>query len=443
VVIDSLTFRSTSSGILSPGNNTDCKIINSDLRADSGDSLFKSLGKSTRLVVGGRRGNPQPNKIHDTWADRCINLFGTEDCSISYNDYFNCHDSGHIDGFHKNLDVYANRGKQIQRMGGFEIQDQGIHAPGDAFDGVTVEGNCFYDWKLPNQLSYGSSTPPTWTKNVRVLRNYFNCFPSGQSKLSGPMGPSLEGGQASRFGYAIEIDGTAQHDANGNVLAGTSPLVDGNIIIGPYVAGIVSAVGASEGGAVYKNNRTYGAQAWGAFTTEGGNRGPGKWVDGGGNLANLPIEQAPTPEAFMAALGTGTITIPDNRPTAVTATAYRQMSDGAYAIDVTWTGGTAPFVIERFLTSGASDTSVANMIGTGASFTDRRFTDTQRNQTWVFYYKVNGVATAQAQIRPTVPTTQPTDPPPSGDYDIIPAPIKIRGGKPDLTPAAPTTRKAA
>jgi len=278
VTINGLKMRSNDGIIgMHRGPNTNVKITNNDFQWGYNGTYYHRLavqasGTSNGLII-------EHNTFHDSpTSDRNIDLVSTNNTSYSYNNFHMVHDGGHIDGIHHNLKFVGNRGDRIHRMG-IEIQDNMANA-GSGGSGILVDGNIFWDWWKPEYWSFGLSVPPTWHTNVVIRNNYMSLFAPGSSTPSGGWG---EGG---RGGFAIEVDYT-------------SGSVSGNTIVGPWVAGIVSAVGSPVGGAGYLNNKAYGSQAWGAFTTEGGNRGNGVWKDLGGNVANLPIDTAPVPDDIV------------------------------------------------------------------------------------------------------------------------------------------------
>ncbi len=277
ITIQGLSLRANCGVILAPHNAQDVNILGNDFVWGYDGTYYNRLGvrvmgQSDRVAIDG-------NYFHDSLSsDRNVDLHGTHDTSYSHNTFYRVHDGGHIDGIHNNFSFIGNHGSQIKRMG-IEIQDHDANRNHPGGSGIFVEDNVFTDWYKPDPWSFGLSVPPTWHNDVVVKNNYMSVFAPGADAPSEGWGDSMGQG-APRPGYGIEVDFT-------------SGSVSGNTVVGPWVMGIVSAVGGSVGGAPLTDNTAYGSMPWGSFGVEGGNRGNGVWHDKGGNVGNKPLDEQP------------------------------------------------------------------------------------------------------------------------------------------------------
>jgi hypothetical protein len=293
ITISGLDFEANCGVIVSPGAAANVKVIGNAFKWGDNGTYYNRL--AVRVLGGSSNVHIDNNYFHDSPnSDRNIDLFNTDSSSYSNNTFHIVHDGGHIDGKHMHLRVTGNHGDRIGRMG-IELQDHNT-GPGTGGDDVLVADNVFWEFDKPECWTFGLSVPPTYHTNVVIRDNYLSVFAPGATSPTGGYG------NCGRPGEGIEVDFT-------------SGSVSGNTIVGPWVGGIVSAVGGSVGGAPLSNNKAYGSMQWGAFTTEGGNRGPGVVKDMGGNTGNLPLASAPTPQQFIDSHGGGGGTTQPSNPT--------------------------------------------------------------------------------------------------------------------------------
>ena len=144
---------------------------------------------------------------------------------------------------------------------------------------TTVEGNVFYDWKLPYRDSFGLSIVPDNSLNTRIINNYLSANHTGDWNPE-----AYSDGQGQRYGYGIEAGFETGE-------------VTGNIIGGPFANHIV----VSHRNTMVRNNKMFGVPKWRDYiAAEGGPNGIGSWIDGGGNVmnrnfANMPAHGAEDP----------------------------------------------------------------------------------------------------------------------------------------------------
>lgn len=196
-------------------------------------------------------------------SDRTFDIHDSTNLSIQHNTYTNCGYGGHEDGILNNVTISFNTGTGFSQMAD-EIQDHGADVTHG--NNVTCEGNVYTDWYNGTNNSFGISIPLQQTNNITLKNNYISLG-----------NPALVSG--THFGYGIEYSS----------MPGTGGVVSGNTVIGNWVAGMVT----SQPNTPFSNNKIYGTQQWGPWTTEGGIHGTASWTDQGGNQGNLTNPPVP------------------------------------------------------------------------------------------------------------------------------------------------------
>jgi hypothetical protein len=163
----------------------------------------------------------------------CVEIYNMNRGSYSHNTFVDCSHGGHILGPLDDCTFSFNRGTGLTNMG-LEIQRAGESVSRN----MTVEGNIFYDWKLPFCNSFGLSVMAEEGINTRVINNYL------RASRVGPWNPNLEG-QGERFGIGIEA-GFASGEVSGNTIGG--PFAHFVTSSGPDIP--------------VRNNRFFGKPVW-------------------------------------------------------------------------------------------------------------------------------------------------------------------------------------
>jgi hypothetical protein len=162
-------------------------------------------------------------------------------------------------------------GLEVQRMGDTIARD------------MVVEGNVFYDWKLPFRDSFGLSIVADESVNTRIVNNYVRADHSGEWNDE-----TSRDGQGKRFGYGIE--------------AGfSSGVVEDNVVGGPWANHIV----ASHKNTPVRNNKLYGRPVWKKHIT--GEPGPGGTgtVVAENNLIETNLKKMPPPPDMESVINGG------------------------------------------------------------------------------------------------------------------------------------------
>lgn len=222
---------------------------------------IKCTMRNDRLVI-------EDNTFRNVRGYGAVELYHMNRGSFSRNSLVDCSHGGHILGPLDDCTFSFNRGTGLTHMG-LEVQRSGDSVSRN----MLVEGNVFYDWKLPYCNSFGLSIMAEGGRNTRIIGNYL------RASRVGPWNPNLEG-QGERFGIGIE----AGFD---------SGIVEANVIGGPFAHFITS----SGPEMLVKNNRFFGQPKWKkAIARWPGIHGKGTFVDKD-NSWNRDFDEMPPPPA--------------------------------------------------------------------------------------------------------------------------------------------------
>ena len=287
VTVTGLKFDGGALSLSAGSKYTNISIVNNEITRTNGTAGVYASIPSEKLIVEG-------NKIHSFkhWG---VILWHMNNGSFSKNKMCAITQGAHILAPRDNNQVSFNVGRHLTRMG-IEMQRHGDSIARN----TTVEGNVFYDWKLPYRDSFGLSIVPDHSINTRIINNYLSANHTGDWNPE-----AYIDGQGQRYGYGIE--------------AGfVSGEVSGNIIGGPFANHIV----VSHPNMTVKNNKMYGVPKWRNYVAgEGGPFGSGSWtpqdIYAGGNttdrnFANMPAHNAEDPCAGVP--GGGGIPTPQPEP---------------------------------------------------------------------------------------------------------------------------------
>ena len=261
------TFRLIGGGLkLSDGERyRDIRITHNDITQTAHTpGVYVSI-PSDRLVI-------EHNRFHD-YDHYGIIAYHINECSVARNVFHNIQQGAHLLAPRDKCNFSFNYGTRLTRMG-LEVQRMGDVVARN----MLVEGNVFYDWKLPFRDSFGLSIVADEAINTRIINNYV------RADFTGPWNDeTLRDGQGQRFGYGIEA-GFA------------SGVVEGNVVGGPWANHIV----ASHRGTLVKNNRLYGKPVWKKYLTgEPGPGGRGSIIDEN-NRIEKDIKKMPPPPDMEA-----------------------------------------------------------------------------------------------------------------------------------------------
>jgi len=287
ITVTGLKFEGGALSLSAGSHYTNISIVNNEITKTNGTAgVFASI-PSERLIIEG-------NKIHSFSGWGAI-LWHMNNGSYSKNKLCGITQGAHILAPRDNNQVSFNVGRHLIRMG-IEMQ---AHNHSIARN-TTVEGNVFYDWRLPYRDSFGLSIVPDNSINTRIINNYLSANHTGDWNPE-----AYIDGQGQRYGYGIE----AGFD---------SGEVSGNIIGGPFANMIV----VSHPNMSVRNNKMYGVPKWRNYVAaEGGPHGSGSWtpqdIYAGGNttdrnFANMPAHTAEDPCAGLP--GGGGLPQPNPNP---------------------------------------------------------------------------------------------------------------------------------
>jgi hypothetical protein len=255
-------FRLVGAGIrLSDGERyRDIRITNNHVtQTRNTPGVYVSI-PSERLVI-------ERNRFHD-YDHYGIIAYHINEASVSRNVFYNIQQGAHLLAPRDGCNFSFNHGTRLTRMG-LEVQRMGDTIARD----MVVEGNVFYDWKLPFRDSFGLSIVADESVNTRIVNNYVRADHSGEWNDE-----TSRDGQGKRFGYGIE--------------AGfSSGVVEGNTVGGPWANHIV----ASHKNTPVRNNKLYGRPVWKKHIT--GEPGPGGTgtVVAENNLIETNLKKMPPP----------------------------------------------------------------------------------------------------------------------------------------------------
>jgi hypothetical protein len=255
-------YRLIGGGIrLSDGERyRDIRITNNEITQTAHTpGLYVSI-PSDRLIV-------ERNRFHD-YDDYGVIAYHINECSVRGNVFHNIQQGAHLLAPRNACSFSFNYGTRLTRMG-LEVQRMGDVIARD----MVVEGNVFFDWKLPFRDSFGLSIVADESVNTRVVKNYV------RADHTGPWNDETErDGQGRRFGYGIE--------------AGfTTGVVEGNLVGGPWANHIV----VSHKNTPVRNNKLYGKPVWKIHIAgEPGPRGTGTAV-AENNLIESNLKKMPAP----------------------------------------------------------------------------------------------------------------------------------------------------
>ena len=225
---------------------------------------------SDRLVI-------ERNRFHDYDHYGVIAYHINEAC-VSRNIFHNIQQGAHLLAPSNACNFSFNHGTRLTRMG-LEVQRMGDTIARD----MVVEGNVFYDWKLPFRDSFGLSIVADESVNTRIVNNYVRADHTGEWNDE-----TARDGQGKRFGYGIE--------------AGfTSGVVEGNIVGGPFANHVV----ASHKNTPVRSNKLYGRPVWKKHITgEPGPGGTGSVVTEN-NLIETDLKKMPPPPDMESVINGG------------------------------------------------------------------------------------------------------------------------------------------
>jgi len=246
VTVTGITFRGAGIDMGGGGPTsryTNIRIVGNEFR-DIDTNAIKCTIPNDGLVI-------ERNSFTNVRGYGCIEIYHMNRGSYSHNTFVDCMHGGHILGPLDDCNFSFNRGTGLTHMG-LEIQRSG----NSISHNMTVEGNVFYDWKLPFCNSFGLSVVAEEGINTRVINNYL------RASRVGAWNPNLEG-QGERFGIGIE----AGFD---------SGIVEGNVIGGAF-AHYITASGQKM---LFRNNRFFGKPVWGSpIARWPGVHGKGTFID--------------------------------------------------------------------------------------------------------------------------------------------------------------------
>jgi hypothetical protein len=322
ITVKGLKFDGGGISMSAGSKYTRINIINNEITRTRGTAgIFASI-PSQELIVEG-------NKIHNFSGWGAI-LWHMNEGSFSKNKLCAITQGAHILAPKHSNEVSFNVGRHLTRMG-IEMQ---AHNRSLATD-TTVEGNVFYDWKLPYRDSFGLSIVPDNSLNTKIINNYLSANHTGDWNPE-----AYSDGQGQRYGYGIEA-GFA------------TGVVEGNVIGGPFANHIV----VSHRDTMVRNNKMYGVPKWRNYiASEGGPNGSGSWIDGGGNVMNrnfasMPAHNAEDPCAGLPGGGNPTPN-PNPNPGGVIVPPSHLVARalGPSTVDLSWrdnSNNEAGFRIER------------------------------------------------------------------------------------------------
>lgn len=205
----------------------DIRITNNDITQTAHTPGVYISIPSDRLVV-------ERNRFHD-YDGYGVIAYHINGCSVSGNVFHNIEQGAHLLAPRDACTFSFNYGTRLTRMG-LEVQRMGDAIARD----MVVEGNVFFDWKLPFRDSFGLSIVADESVNTRIANNYLRADFTGEWNEQ-----TKTDGQGKRFGYGIEA-GFA------------SGIVEGNIVGGPWANHVV----VSHEDTPVRNNKLYGQPVW-------------------------------------------------------------------------------------------------------------------------------------------------------------------------------------
>ena len=273
-------FRLAGGGIrLSDGERyRDIRITNNDItQTAQTPGLYVSI-PSDRLVVA-------RNRFHD-YDGYGVIAYHINECTVSGNAFHNITQGAHLLAPRNACNVSFNYGTRLTRMG-LEVQRMGDVIARD----MVVEGNVFYDWKLPFRDSFGLSIVADESVNTRIVNNYLRADFTGEWNEE-----TKTDGQGRRFGYGIE--------------AGfSSGVVEGNVVGGPWANHIV----VSHKDTPVRNNKLFGKPVWKKHIAgEPGPGGTGTFV-AENNLIETNLKKMPAPPDMESVIHRATDAPGENR----------------------------------------------------------------------------------------------------------------------------------
>ena len=265
ITVEGLKFDGGGLSLSHGSKYTNIKLLNNEITNTAGTAGVYASIPSAGLVVEG-------NKIHSFSGWGAI-LWHMNYGSFSRNKLCGITQGAHILAPRDNNQVSFNVGRHLIRMG-IEMQAHGNSIARN----TTVQGNVFYDWRLPYRDSFGLSIVPDNSINTRVINNYLSANHTGDWNPE-----SYIDSQGQRYGYGIEAGFTTGE-------------VSGNIIGGPFANHVV----ASHPNTLVRNNKFFGVPKWRDYiAAEPGPGGVGSFIDEGNtidtNFANMPPHGAEDP----------------------------------------------------------------------------------------------------------------------------------------------------
>ena len=251
---------------------TNIHITNNALRFGGGSTTNGTAIFGIYGTVGNDGLQITSNYFHDSPTSvRDWEIWDASNANLDYNTLFNVVDGGHICEPGANVSFSNNYGRKLHRMGQ-EIQGSSVG------HNLQVNNNTFYDWVSPYYDSFGLSVVNHNSLDTIITGNYLSA-----NIVTGSGWGIADGGGANRFGYAIEAGGAYDTSTS------TPMKVDKNILVGDWVAGVVSSrlnVEASD-------NQKYGPANWGDWIGEPSIDGYGSLVLTN-NTVDRSVTDAPT-----------------------------------------------------------------------------------------------------------------------------------------------------